>query len=354
MKLVLQQLGIEVECSCDEFKEIYPAISNGKAAIEPTQVAPLHTKSKAAVKEEKSPYRKGSNPQEVLEFMQKHPNKSFTAIDLVGKVTCTERTLHGVLSRLARDGRIKRSEKGHYTFFALTESDLEDAEPITIGNGIPRIIEESSQHAFEDASSIQTPQGEGVSIEPSEEMSEQTVKEMWKHVKPLFEIGKPIADSQIMKTFGNQNRKISYKWLVQACHTGLIEQDVSFSGFYKIVRPVEEGKETKPITKRYKKLTTEEREQLKEKILGVIDKHRLKSWLARDVQQSLGLAHRQTVLLLRELFEEGKIIHDEAKQTYHSLKADEPEIETIEQPIENTLSTEHEENMQQEESTSVI
>ncbi len=326
MKLVLQQLGIEVECSCDEFKEIYPALHNGKAVIESKMTA---LKSKPAAKEEKSPYRKGSNPQEVLEFMQRHPNKSFTAIDLVGKVSCTEQTLHGVLSRLARDGRIKRSEKGHYTFF---ESDLEDAEPITLGNHIIR-----SQHDLGDAnvSSIQNIQEEGVRIEPSEELSEEIVKEMWKHVKPLFEIGKPVADSQIMKMLGNVERKVCYKWIVQACNAGLIEADPT-SGFYKIVRaePLKEYKETKPARKQYKKPTAEELEQLKENILEVMrsepPSHR---WLPKHIAIEIGLQNHRLYKMLTELVEEGKIhrchsgngMNPNKQKLYYSLEIGEPE-----------------------------
>ncbi len=340
MKLVLQQRGIEIECTCDEFQQIYPAISNGKAAIESTEVTPL--KSKAIAKEEKSPYRKGSNAEKVLKVMQKHPNKSFTAIDLVGKAPCTERTLHSVLSRLARDGKIKRGERGHYTFF---ESDLEDAVPITISNHtIPRLDEQPSQHAIEDAkakaSSIRNIQGEGVRTEPSQEMSEKMVKAMWKHVKPLFEIGKPIADSQIMKMLGNVERKVSAKWIVRACNAGLIEPDAT-SGFYKIVRPVEEGKETKPITKRYKKLTTEERDQLKEKIPELMSRFPLKPWRTAHIAESLGISTNVTSRLLKQLVGSGKIIHNAGEQTCYSLKVNEPEAEA--KP-----------NMRQEELTSLI
>ncbi len=98
-------------------------------------------------------------------------------------------------------------------------------------------------------------------------------------------------------------------------------------------------------------LSPAEREQFKVKILEVVDGCKLRPWRAKDLQQSLGLAHHHIVSLLRELSKERKIIHNAGKQTYYSLKVDEPEAETIEQPIENTLSTaalEHEENMQQQ------
>ncbi len=315
MKLVLQQRGIEIECTCDEFQQIYPAISNGKETLdsipEIAKAVPQPERN-ATSRSKRSLYREGSNPQKVLEFMQKHPNKSFTAIDLVGKVPCTERTLHGVLSRLARDGRIKRSEKGHYVFSSSLSPD--DAEAET--NGIQSI--------------------QGVSKEPSEEMSEEMVLEMWHHVKPLFDLGKSVHDSQIMKMFANQDRKIIYKWIVQACHTGLIEQDVSFSGFYKIVRTEQGMKAEEPKSQR--KIGVSElargNEQLKTKIVEVMNNGSpCKRWKTRKLAEKLNFTIPLASQLLQELSTEGKIhrshysngMNPNKQKLYCSLEPDESE-----------------------------
>ncbi len=311
MKVVLGNL--QMELTCDEFKEIYPAISNGKAVIESTEVAPL--KSKAAVEEKgKSPYREGSYPAQILALRSKMP-KDFTAMDLIAKgIPSTEKGLHVILSRLAKAGHIKRTSKGHYTFF---KSDLEDAEPES--NSIQRIREE-----------------------PSEWMSEEMVLEMWHHVKSLFEEGKPVPDTQIAKMFGKLSMQVVAKWIVQACDAGLIEQDIGYSGFYKIVRTeLVQGKGKDDQSKkrmldfqRLKRVAPEEYEHLKEKILGVMrSESSLHRWRPKHIAARIGLQKHRLYTVLTELVEEGKIqrchygngMNPNRQKLYYSLEIGEPE-----------------------------
>ena len=87
--------SLQIECTCDEFKEIYPSISNGHEALESIEVTPLKTmpsmKPEHAMRTNEPAYRKGSEAERVLEVMQKQPNKNWDAFALTLK-TCTPKT----------------------------------------------------------------------------------------------------------------------------------------------------------------------------------------------------------------------------------------------------------------------